>query len=175
MIDLETMGTRPNCQVLTIGGVKFDHRNNTEPYGEFYYKFTMEDQEAKGRTVDDDTLDWWSKQEPEVLLEAFGDDGRTDTHQVLKELNRWLVGVDIIWAHGSTFDIVILENMYEMYGLPVPWPFWKVKDSRTLLSIADKDPRKSYDFEAHNALADAYVQAKCVQDVVRDYNLTLRA
>lgn len=172
MIDLETLGTSPDCQILTIGGVKFDPNTKEEPYGEFYMKFSMDDQEQ--RSVDDDTLAWWSKQSAEVQEEALSPDGRSPTVEVLKELNKWLVGVDVIWAHGSTFDIVILENAYKMYGLPVPWPFWKIKDSRTLMSIASSDPRKNYEFAAHNALADAFVQAKCVQDVIAEYSLSIR-
>jgi hypothetical protein len=36
-------------------------------------------------------------------------------------------------------------------------------DSRTLFSVLPKDPRKSMQSDLHNALADAYYQAKAVQ------------
>lgn len=174
MIDLETLGTKPDCQVLSIGAVKFDANSNEEPYAEFYKKFTLDDQEELGRTVDESTIEWWNKQSKTVIEEAFSLDDREETADILKALNKWLVGVDIIWAQGAVFDIAILESMYRMYDLPVPWPFWKIKDSRTLMSIASSDPRKNYKFDAHNALADAFVQAKCVQDVVAEYSLSIR-
>ena len=35
MIDLETLGTAPDCAVLTIGGVKFNPNAISEPYQPF--------------------------------------------------------------------------------------------------------------------------------------------
>ena len=32
MIDIETLGTKPDAVVLTVGGVKFDPYNSEEPH-----------------------------------------------------------------------------------------------------------------------------------------------
>ena len=37
MIDLETLATDPHATILTIGGVKFNPDNNSEPHSDFYY------------------------------------------------------------------------------------------------------------------------------------------
>ena len=48
MIDLETLGTGPDCVVLTIGGVKFNPNDISEPWEEFYYRFDVDEQLEKG-------------------------------------------------------------------------------------------------------------------------------
>ena len=174
MIDLETLGTGPDCVVLTIGGVKFNPNEISTPHNEFYYRFDVDEQLAKGRTTLDSTLEWWGKQEKSVREEALGDEGRTPVLDVLKHLNKWCVGVDVIWCQGPAFDIVILEHMYRQYQHHVPWPFWKIRDSRTLFSIMPSDPRKEIEFDAHNALEDCKVQALCVQKSIGKLKLKLK-
>lgn len=174
MIDLETLGTSPDCAVLTIGGVKFNPNALSEPYQPFYYRFDVDDQLEKGRTVLDSTLEWWGQQEESVREEALGDENRTPVLDVLQALNKWCVGVDTIWCQGPAFDIVILEHMFRQYDHHIPWPFWKIRDSRTLFGIMPKDPRKAINFAAHNALEDCKVQALCVQQTLQKLQLEVR-
>lgn len=174
MIDLETLGTGPDCVVLTIGGVKFNPNTISSPREELYHKFEVDEQLNKGRTTLESTLEWWGKQEESVREEALGDSNRTPVLEVLHALNKWCVGVDTIWCQGPAFDIVILENLFKQYNHHIPWPFWKIKDSRTLFGIMPKDPRKAIDFAAHNALEDCKVQALCVQQTIKELGLTIR-
>jgi|TARA_B100001094_G_C18151063_1_gene783711 exodeoxyribonuclease VIII len=174
MIDLETLGTGPDCVVLTIGGVKFNPNEISDTHNEFYYRFDVDEQLAKGRTTLDSTIEWWGRQEKSVRDEALGDEGRTSVLEVLQHLNKWCVGVDVIWCQGPAFDIVILENMYQQYKHHVPWAFWKIRDSRTLFSIMPSDPRKEIEFAAHNALEDCKVQALCVQQSIGKLKLKLK-
>ena len=53
--------------------------------------------------------------------------------------------------------------MLRQIGKPIPWQFYKIMDSRTLFKLVDVDPRKAMQTNEHNALADAYFQAKGVQ------------
>ena len=76
MIDLETLATDPNATILTIGGVKFNPNTNEEPHSEFYYKLNVDEQEKLGRTQDQGTIDWWGKQDPKIMEEAFGEEDR---------------------------------------------------------------------------------------------------
>lgn len=174
MIDLETLGTGPDCVVLTIGGVKFNPNAVSSPREEFYYRFEVDEQLDKGRTTLESTLEWWGKQEESVREEALGDGNRTPVLEVLQALNKWCVGANTIWCQGPAFDIVILENLFRQYNHHIPWPFWKIKDSRTLFGIMPKDPRKAIDFAAHNALEDCKVQAICVQKTIQELGLTLK-
>ena len=170
-IDIETLGSFPDTVVLTIGGIKFDPHADDELHSEFYYRLDVDEQLENGRSVMDSTLDWWSKQDEAVREEALGEDNRIPVIEVLKDLNKWLVGVDKIWCQGPVFDISILENLYRQMKLHYNWSFWNIRDSRTLFGLMDKDPRKEIDFAAHNALADAIVQSLCIQKVYKKLNL----
>jgi len=163
MIDLETLDTRPSSTVLSLGAVKFNPFSNDEPYDEIYFKIDIDDQDHLGRTTSDATIKWWSEQDPKAMEEAFDQAGAITVEEALKQLNRWFVGVDTIWGHGYGFDLTIVENMYRSLELPIPYNFWQVKDSRTLFSLCKVDPRKAMQTNLHNALADAYFQAKSVQ------------
>ena len=70
-------------------------------------------------------MDWWARQDKEVMMEALGDENRTSVAEVLRALNRWCVGADtMVW---TVFDIAILENMYRQYDMHVPHSFGKLK------------------------------------------------
>ena len=163
MIDLETLDTRPEAVVLTVGAIKFDPFTREDPHSEMYYRLDADTQAMAGRTVDDRTVEWWGTQPPEVWQEALGDDNRTYVADFIRDLQKWLVGVEVVWAQGYGFDMTILENMYRSVGVPIPWNFWQVRDSRTLFKCCKEDPRKSMQTDLHNALADAYFQAKSIQ------------
>ena len=170
-IDIETLGTSPDTVVLTIGGIKFDPMEDDGLHSEFYYRLNADEQIDMGRTVDEKTLEWWETQSEEVKAEALDTNDRIPVEETLKALNKWLVGVDKLWCQGPVFDIGILENLYRQMNLHYNWSFWNIRDSRTLFSLMDKDPRKEIDFAAHNALADAIVQSLCIQKVYKKLNL----
>ena len=162
-IDLETLDTSPSATVLSLGAVKFNPLDTSEPHSELYIKIDIDEQDSLGRTASDSTIEWWGKQDPKVMEEAFDPNNRISVSETLKQINKWMVGVDILWGQGYGFDMTILEHMYRVAGVPIPWNFWIVRDSRTLFGLCEKDPRKSMQTDLHNALADAYFQAKSIQ------------
>lgn len=163
MIDLETLDTRPSSTVLTLGAVKFNPLNFDEPHSELYIKLDLDEQDQMGRSASDDTIKWWGQQDPKIQEEAFSEDGRTSISSTISQLNKYLVNTDVIWAHSYGFDMTILEDLYRQSKMPIPWNFWQIRDSRTLFALLPEDPRKSMQTDLHNALADAYYQAKAVQ------------
>lgn len=164
MLDLETLGTQPGCVILTLGAVKFNpFKIEQEPGPGLYIRPDVDEQIARGREVQEDTLEWWTRQNEEVREEALGTEGRVPVEEMYRQLNRFLVGVDNIWAQGPVFDIAILENLYKQYGWPTPWQFWQISDSRTLFKVHG-DPRKKTEL-LHNALADCVSQAEAVQKI----------
>ena len=163
MIDLETFSTKHSAVITSMGAIKFSPFNDEEPYDPLYIKVEVEEQTTMGRDIDDGTMAWWAKQDKVVLDEALSEDGRISIEEMTTQLNKFLIGVDKIWAQGPVFDMVILENLYTQLGKPVPWNFWQIRDSRTLFDLMPVDPRKEIQQELHNALADCYFQAKCVQ------------
>ena len=169
MIDLETLDVLPTATVLTIGGVKFDPNSVKETLQPFYYRFDVDEQLNKGRTISESTMDWWATQAEDVREEALGDDNRTPVLEILKALNKWCVGIDELWCQGPLFDYAILQNLYAQLNQPCPWNYWQIRDSRTLFSLYKENETSKPD--AHNALADCDYQAKKVQRYYRTLNL----
>lgn len=174
MLDLETLSTRPESVILTIGAVKFD------PFSDFvdverglYYRVDVDEQLALDRHVLESTVEWWGNQDAEVREEALGDSDRVSLEDMTRGLNRFLVGVENIWCQGPAFDIVILENLYRQLTKPTPWQFWQISDSRTLFK-AHGDPRDKNRAAAHNALMDCYYQATAVQEIYRTVGIKKR-
>jgi len=171
MIDLETLGVEPDCVIMTIGAIKFDPFSSTEPHSGLYLRCNVDEQTAMGRTVDDNTLAWWAKQKDSVKEEAFSDDDRISVEEITKKINKFCVGLDYLWCQGPTFDFTILQNFYRMAQTPAPWNYWQIRDSRTLFAMMPQDPRKAIQEELHNALADCYYQAKCVQQAYKYFGV----
>ena len=173
-IDIETLSTKPDAVVLTIGGIKFDPFTKVDPHSEFYYRLEIEDQTSKGRDIESDTLQWWGTQPDEIVDEALGDHNRTSVETTLKELNKWLTGADKIWCQGPQFDMVILENLFTQFNHHKGWAFWQIMDCRTIFNMMPMDPRKAIQQNLHSADADAYYQAVCVQQTYKHFNVTER-
>ena len=171
MLDLETLATSPDSVILTFGAIKF---NPFDPEQELdtglYFRLNVDEQIALGRHVDPGTVDWWGRQSEEVREEALGEHDRIGLEKFTAELNRFVVGADRIWAQGPVFDIVILENLYRQLQKPAPWPYYTIRDSRTLLKALG-DSRTQGPM-LHNALADCVSQAQAIQTAVSKYELT---
>ena len=171
MVDLETMDTSPDATILTLGAVHFNPYGNG--YGDkIYFRINIDDQDALGRKVDPGTLDWWAKQDPAIMEEAFSPDDRVPLVEAIDRFHKFAWGCSAFWAHGSLFDIAIIENVYRQLGKPVPWQYWQIRDTRTLFDLGyDPDmPQGS----KHNALEDAIRQAAGVQNIFRKLNIRER-
>ena len=172
MLDLESLGTRPDCAILTLGACKFDPFSDR--FGDsLYFRIDVDEQLALGREVQEDTLAWWSNQAEDVREEALGEGNRVSLETMYRDLNRFCVGVDNIWCQGPAFDIVILENIYRQQGWPTPWQFWQIRDSRTLFGVHG-DPREKGKAGLHNALEDCISQAQGVQLIYRNLGIKPR-
>jgi hypothetical protein len=172
MIDLETLGTNPDCVILTLGAVKFNPYTFDEPYSPLHIRVDVDGQTEMGRTIDENTLAWWATQSDSVREEALSDTDRISLDDFTKQINRYCVGVDYLWCQGPLFDYAILQHLYLQLEKPAPWNYWQIRDSRTLFGLLPTDPRKEIQQELHNALADSYFQAKCVQKAYKHFGIT---
>lgn len=162
MIDLETMSVTPDAVILTLGAVHFNPYGNG--YGDkIYFRISIDDQDALGRQIDQSTLDWWAKQDPAIMEEAFSDQDRIPLKEAMDRFHKFAWGCDAFWSHGATFDLVMIENVLRQMGRPLPWNYWALRDTRTLFDLGfDPDMPTG---EKHNALQDAIRQAVGVQNV----------
>ena len=164
MIDMETMAVSPNAVILSLGAVHFDPYSS-DIMDEIYFKIDLDDQDKLGREIDPNTLDWWSKQDPEIMEEAFSQTGRLPLATAIDQFHKFAWGCSAFWSHGATFDLVIIENIYRQLGRPLPWQYWQLRDTRTLFDLG-QDPEMPKDAK-HDALADAIRQAVGVQNIYR--------
>jgi len=167
MVDLETLGTKPNSLMLTIGAVRFNPwaddsvLNGPNKMDSFYRRLSFESFEGTDHVIDDATLEWWSKQSEEVRAEAFAEEDRQPLAEVLRDFHKWCGGVDAIWANGTGFDLNILEHFSRELKRGVAWNYWQARDARTLYALVPglERPRTA----AHHALWDCWSQVVGVQ------------
>lgn len=162
MVDMETMAVSPRTVILSLGAVHFDPFSD-EIIDEIYFKIDLDDQDKLGREIDPNTLDWWAKQDPVIMEEAFSPDNRIPVLEALDKFHKFAWGCDKFWSHGATFDLVILEDLYRQHNKPLPWSYWQLRDTRTLFDLGFDPcmPKES----KHDALQDARRQAVGVQNV----------
>jgi len=174
MIDLETLDTSPYCVILTIGIVRFD------PYGQgiaegWTLKPTIEDQTEKyNRIICDSTIQWWSQQNPAALDEAFDERDRLPFKDCMEILYKIGWNRRAVWSHGAPFDIVACETGMRQTSErpnPIPWPFYTVRDTRTLYEIADVKLKDGGHVTTHKAVEDAERQAIVVQEAYKKLSI----
>ena len=183
MLDIETLSTESNAKILSIAAIKFNRDDICttsilkDKELSFYRKIELssyDSYEDNKFHVDPKTVDWWRAQQADVRDEAVGGENRDPIKLVLLELSAFFGKCEKVWANGSCFDCVIIENAFKTVGLNSPWKFWNVRDCRTIYDLANvslKNIEKIYpeckDFPAHHALYDAYKQTLIVQLAVR--------
>lgn len=169
MIDIESLDTSPNCVILTIGAVRFDPKG-MGVVEKLELRPTIDEQTEKyNRVINEDTLRWWSEQSPEALEEALGDRGRISFRECMETLYKFCWNRRAIWSNGAGFDIVAMESAWRNLDMRIPWPYYTVRDTRTLYEIAGvslKDA-KYKTRTTHKAVEDAEHQAIVVQDAYK--------
>lgn len=161
-IDLETLGTRYNAAILSIGVQQFDI--NTGKLGETFYREIDLDSAIKAGKVTGSTLAWWAQQ-GEVAKRVFGDKNKFPLSVALDDLRTWMLKKATkpkVWGNGSSFDISILEHAYDngAVGLKEPWHYINIRDMRTIMDYCLVKPKR--EGTHHNALDDAKYQAQCI-------------
>lgn len=164
MIDMETLAVSPRAVILSLGAVHFDPYGD-QIYDELYFKIDLDDQDKLNREIDPNTIEWWGKQDPAIMEEAFSSDNRIPLIEAVEKFHKFSWGCDKFWSHGATFDLVIIEDLYRQLNKPLPWNYWQLRDTRTLFDLGH-DPEMSKESK-HDALADARRQAIGVQNIFR--------
>jgi len=142
MIDIETLGTRPDAVVLSVGAVAFRPFATAGEFvlvekAEFHRFLDIDEQVRDGRTIDVDTIKFWLHNKGtlvSILLEE-----KSSQFDMLSGLRQFLevYKPKRLWARGPQFDQVILENMISANNLPPLWEYWRWMDMRTLVRISD--------------------------------------
>ena len=160
MIDIETLGTRPGCVVLSIGACEFSSDGIGE---EFYTAIDPESCTDWGLTIEPRTALWWMDQSQDAR------DFITKSKKIALDLAlndfakafKWK-GKQI-WCNGASFDFPILTAALHAVGKREPWEYWATNDYRTIKNLVGVNVYEACKVDAtvkHNALADAVAQAQ---------------
>jgi len=169
MLDLETLGTKSNSVILSIGAVFFNPI--TSKIGdEFYCVIDRQSCYNAGLEDDQSTIDWWHEQSNEAREAVFNNLDRISLANALIDFDSFIrqnanLKTVKVWGNGSGFDNVILNNAYRAINVNPPWSHRNDRDVRTIVDLGRDlgiDPKSTMVFEGtkHNALADAIHQAK---------------
>lgn len=164
MLDIETLGKKAGCIILSIGACTFDPRG--EGYDDTFYQNIdpFDCRDTYGLHSDPSTVKWWSEQS-EASREQLTPN-RVPLKDALKAFHTWFgdVRAEQVWSQGAAFDFPILTEAFERTGGQPPWAYWAVRDTRTLYAICDFDPRSvKRKGTYHNALDDSIHQVSLVQ------------
>ena len=163
MIDIESLDTTPDCVILTIGAVRFDPKG-IGVVEKLELRPTIDEQTEKyGRTISESTLAWWSGQSATAQEEAFGDKDRISFKECMEKLYKFCWNRKAVWSHGAPFDVVVMESAMRNLNIQIPWPFYTVRDTRTLFDITGVSLKDGGHVTTHRAVEDAERQAIIVQ------------
>jgi len=160
MIDLETMGTRPDAPIVAIGAVAF---NAHGVHDTLYRLVSLRSSVAGGAVIDPETVMWWLQQDDDARAALVSLDNCSPCiiDAALIDLKAFIedFGDDGVWGNGASFDNVIVAEAYRRDRQNVPWPFWKDKCYRTVKGMYP-DVKMERSGTHHNALDDARSQAE---------------
>lgn len=174
MLDLETLGRKPGCVILSIGAVAFDPHGQELPeipFDSFHLGVTIKSCYEAGLKIEIETLEWWLTQG-----EAVNELSKLPKHGLITALHKFVtwwttVKGDYVWGNSATFDPPIISAAFEAVGVERPWHFAAVRDCSTIYHTAYGEQRHAVPFPdggvKHNALHDAWRQAVAVQRAVR--------
>lgn len=176
MLDIETLGLKPGCQVLTVACAKFSPFSG-KIFNSFYKRIDLDDYKNYNYFIDNNTLTWWNNQNEIVKNEAFTTKPRESLRKTFENFNNYIKeNIEqnsriCLWSHGKEFDIPIVEKILEDLELPIFWKFWDTRDTRTLYDIANvnlKNFNLTSQWKKHHAMYDVELQ---IMGVFKSYEI----
>lgn len=166
MVDIETMSTRQDAAILSIGAVLFDPNGDSiDETRTFNQTIGIESNEAEGRHFSGATIAWWLKQSQEARKALLTDTLPLGT--ALTKFKTWIARntPTLVWANSPSFDVAILKHAFAQQKMHWPFAYWAERDVRTLKDAAypNGDAPAITHGTAHGALDDAIKQALLVQ------------
>lgn len=170
MVDIETLSTRHDAAVLSMGLVAF---NETEILHSESIRLDMT--KLYGH-IDPATLKWWDSQPQAARDYSFG--GSTSHEAAAGKFKTFIEqwGKDEVWANSPQFDLTILKSWWDHMPTfthpthrPGVWPihYRTHRDCRTMFNEARRlnikiDSAWKLDSVAHNPVDDAANQARAI-------------
>ena len=167
MVDIETLATKRDASILSIGACMFDIDEGIGNKFEVNLK-------PDGRVIDPNTVRWWLKQGSEAQAKLFKPEPVTPS-EARKLFTRFIEKNEPrkVWANGALFDLNILRDFYNDHP---PWRYPQELCMRSIRALGDEigmgygswwvENNNTGDVH-HSALSDSIRQARYVIDVFR--------
>ena len=170
MLDLETMGTRPDAAIVAIGACVFDPYDTGRGADTFYERVSLRSSLAAGLSLDASTVEWWIAQAPAAKAETFTSDECYPLQDTILRFASWMRSAGdprdtAVWGNGATFDNVVLRSAYRAVGLEPGWSFRNDKCYRTVVGLCPTNIPFERVGIYHCAVDDAVSQALHLQKV----------
>jgi DNA polymerase III epsilon subunit-like protein len=165
MLDLETLSTKVDAAIVSIGACTFDGNSIID---KFYANIDPVSCDTYGRHISASTVVWWMNQRNKT--DTFN--GKDSLPYVLQKFRDWIPNGALVWGNGSDFDNAILSNSYEELEIGTPWKYHNNRCYRTIRSIAPEETIVRIGSH-HNALDDALSQAMHLIKLCKALNLEL--
>ena len=171
MIDIETLGTRPDAMITQIGAVLFEPISGGKILnGKGFNEYVLI-QDGAG-SIDNGAVAFWFQEASVAKMGKALAETASPLPDVLKRFVEWPTevhgltweAIQGVWANPSDFDLPILKSAFSRCNADVPWDRRATRDARTLFSLVGGKPEIDWTgFTAHDALDDAVGQAMQVQ------------
>lgn len=145
--DIETLSLRENAAILSIGIVPVDFSKDFDYQdlidNAFFVKLDARDQiERLGREKDEDCINWWKKQDRDVIrsqVKPSEDDvtleeGLKQAGQFMSNLEGYKRKTSWVWTRGG-MDAMVTEHACHHVGRSPIFPFWVIRDVRTAIDL----------------------------------------
>lgn len=144
MYDYETLSMNPlEAPVLSLAIVNFEtdrFLDNPYSFEELIklcseYKFDVAHQVKEyGKKIDKGTLEWWNGQ-PKELRDRQMKPSENDLHtsEVYGIMVQYCKDCKVVYTRGNTYDPIITEQIMRDIGKGEPYPWWVIRDTRSLL------------------------------------------
>lgn len=174
MLDFETMSTRHDAAIISIGAVVMDFKKSLIRADTFYKLVDLKTSVAAGGHLDPDTIMWWVTQK-EGVRKQFAEDIALPLNEALQLFSSWISFFTLdkevrVWSCGATFDLVIAANAYKSVGIIKPWPYWGDMCYRTMKNLNPDVKAPKREGTHHNALDDAKYQALHLIEIMKKVN-----
>jgi exodeoxyribonuclease VIII len=170
MLDLETLGTRPDACIIQIGAVLFEPKSGGKILNGQGFNQHVLVQDGSG-SIDNGAVAFWFQEKSVAAMGKAMSERAIALADALKRFVEWpaehgydWAAIEGVWAMPTDFDIAILRSAFARLGADGPWDRRATRDARTLFYLAGGKPDIDWTgFVEHDALDDAVGQAMQVQ------------
>jgi len=163
MVDLETLSTRPDAAIISIGACWFEPVTGLVG-SPIHILIDLADSIRSGGHVDGDIVHWWLQQSYQAR-QAITEGCKSTMDDALYALSEYLRSVApldkvLVWGNGADFDLSILASAYARADIYLPWRYYNGRCLRTLRKLHPDVDAPKFEGTPHNAADDARHQAQ---------------